>query len=155
MTHLIRGENGGTATGNQVSESQGTRLSIVSFYLSWFWESSIEVVFMGPLRNLYLKGYWQSMPNMDICVQLAGSRAMHWAAQELECSSIIDKRFMSYIWIVMVLGYFYMCYEGLRFLFFYFFYVRPFQAARSQCRCGREHHPRTPRYLRDTGCSSN
>ena len=58
-----------------------------------------------PLRLLYLRGpelagygFWEGRSNGEICNQLTGVSASHWtatAANALDCSSLIERKFGS------------------------------------------------------------
>ena len=78
-----------------------------------------DTVFVRALARLYLYGpalggygFWEGREAEDICASITGNRADFWKDHPEECSSILDRKFYSWLVVFEVVLYFVVMYKG-------------------------------------------
>ena len=82
----------------------------------------LQPMFVYPFEWLYREGpialgFWGGLQEPDICAQLTKTNAIFWNASEgnrLECRSIIDRHFWSWMVLASVVGYVSLLTMGVR-----------------------------------------
>ena len=56
-----------------------------------------ETLFLAPLRNVYIRGFWAGVPMEDICAHLTKHSSRFWIEHEGACAAIIERNFDSWV----------------------------------------------------------
>ena len=80
-----------------------------------------ECIFVSPIRKLYYYGpsfmgvgFWEGMPNVEICAKITGYTEFFWQANQADCTEMINAKFYSFQISVEVLLYFLIVYRFLK-----------------------------------------
>lgn len=107
-----------------------------------------DTLLVYPLKLLYFQGPailgwggWGGLPIEDICAQFTQVSAELWKLQKEHCAALVDRKFSAILVAVGCTAYFVGLYKILSYIWFRYFFLRPFlRELKSIMESGTSHH---------------
>ena len=93
---------------------------------------AVDFAVVRPLRYMYFDGptvlgvgFWEKLPEKDICSRLTGVSATFWTQNEDECNNLVSRKFDTFIVGAFSFAYIWLAYTVISNLMFRFLVLRP------------------------------